>query len=129
MSNACSFTAWINMYFNKVRATHVSKVVEPQNLMSVRREGSTNSDVFIVEVSVPKQTQRELPTAYLHNAPTEDYVGAQGVLRVISVLLAVRSLCQRHGQGGIRIDLKHRRYGKRFAYPHRGKSYTTFSAF
>lgn len=47
-----------------------------------------------------------LYNAYLYNAPNEDYVGTEGVLGIISVLPAVRSLCQRHSQGGIWIDLK-----------------------
>lgn len=55
-----------------------------------------NLDVFIVDISVSKQIQRKLPTAYLYNAPTEDDVGAEGILRIVSVLLAVWSLCQRH---------------------------------
>lgn len=45
--------------------------------------------------------QHQLSAAYLDNAPNKDYVGTEGVLGVILVLPAVRSLCQRHSQGGI----------------------------
>lgn len=49
------------MYFNKVRATHVSKVVEPQNLMSVRHEGSTNSDVSSWTFQFPNRPSANFP--------------------------------------------------------------------
>lgn len=58
--------------------------------------------------------QCQLSAAHLYNAPNEDDVGTKGVLGIISVLPAVRSLCQRHSQGGIWIDLKWKKYDKRF---------------
>lgn len=50
--------------------------------------------------------QCQLSAAYLYNAPNKDYVGTEGVLGIIFVLPAVRSLCQRHSQGGIWVHLK-----------------------
>lgn len=57
--------------------------------------------------------QCQLSAAHLYNAPNEDDVGTEGVLGVIFVLPAVRSLCQRHSQGGIWIDLKCKKQDKR----------------
>lgn len=59
--------------------------------------------------------QCQLSAAYLDNAPNEDDVGTEGVLGIISVLPAVRSLCQRHSQRGIWIDLKCKK-DKRFMF-------------